>query len=402
MSEQIPALGGMSFNTVRRTNLSTTLRLIHYSGGMTRPEITREMGLNRSTVIALTSELVSQGLIVEEPFPEGTARGKGRPSFPLRASRSLVVLVVNPDVDGVRCALVGLGGQVLARTEIPTRHVPSPDETVAAALSALATLRADVGHYVECVGAGIAVSGLVDVARGIVRASPHLGWDDAPIVGLLEKSLGMPAHAVNDANAAAHAELVFGAGRGHQDVVFLHGTESGISGGIIVGGTPLVGRSGYAGQIGQNLLSPPTGTAGRTTGRTFDDEINRRAIVKALGMRAGSDEELNDAINATDSEAARRVIRHQVGVLSLGIASLVNLLNPQLVILGGFLRVLLKQERAYLSTLMRRQTLGAAFSDTQLAAAKLGADAVTVGVGELVFEPLLNRPDEFSFEAEAV
>ena len=384
---------GLSFTAMRRSNLSAVLRKIHYTGSISRRDLTEHLGLNRSTVIDLVGELIDLGLLTEEVAPVEGPRKKGRPTLHLRPDTSVVALALYPDVDGIRVSLVALGGQEIATEFIPTAHAPGVKAVLEHAAVSMERLAGKVVGAVRCVGVCLATSGMVDVGNGVVKSAPHLGWDEVPFGALLEQATGLPTRVVSSAGAATQAELLFGAGQGVSDLVYLHGGESGIDGGIILGGVAVTGMSGFAGQVGQNFLSPPTGTAGRTTGRTFDDEINRRALLRALGMRGSTDEDLAAALDGDNADAARRVLRHQVGVLSLGVASFVNLLNPAVILLGGYLGVLLEQERAYLTTLVRRQAVRAAYSDVRIEPAALGSRGVMVGAGEAVFAAVLDAPE---------
>ncbi|HYY10686.1 MAG TPA: helix-turn-helix domain-containing protein, partial [Kineosporiaceae bacterium] len=172
-----PSTGGsgISFEDVRRRNLSTIFRLVHYAGNMTRADLTEATGLNRSTVSDLVAELVHGGLLEERPA--AIRLGKGRPSLTVTPTATLVALTVHLEVNGVVTGLVGLGGRVLTRTRRRTRRVPGIEETIDLARSSLAELRASLGRAMRLVGVGATVPGLVRVTDGVVRHAPHLGWD---------------------------------------------------------------------------------------------------------------------------------------------------------------------------------------------------------------------------------
>ncbi|GMA35967.1 MarR family transcriptional regulator [Demequina litorisediminis] len=169
------ALGSRNEAT-RRHNLAALMTLVHRADGLSRSELTRATGLNRSTIGALVGDLVDAGLVTEE-HPETTT--VGRPSPMVRPHRDVVALAINPDVDAVSLALVGLGHRVLERRRIPVAQAPSPEDVARLAAEAWGAWSADLG--VRCVGAGIAVPGLVRMADAVVARAPHLLWRDAPV-----------------------------------------------------------------------------------------------------------------------------------------------------------------------------------------------------------------------------
>src|SRR5215472_4580312 len=224
----------------RQANLSALLRRVH-AAPQSRSELTRSSGLNRSTVGALVAELADPGLAVEDG--PGRAGGVGRPSPVVRPSDRAVAIAVHPEIDAVRVAAVLLGGRVHSRVRVEADG-PSPEAVAAIVRDAVPGITARLPAGSVVVGAGVAVPGLVRVADGLVRLAPHLGWRDVPLAALLQDALGIPAGAANEASLGASAEWVFGAGRGTRDLLYVNGGPSGIGGGIIAGGVPLLGAAG--------------------------------------------------------------------------------------------------------------------------------------------------------------
>jgi predicted NBD/HSP70 family sugar kinase len=387
-----PSTGGsgISFEDVRRRNLSTIFRLVHYAGNMTRADLTEATGLNRSTVSDLVAELVHGGLLEERPA--AIRLGKGRPSLTVTPTATLVALTVHLEVNGVVTGLVGLGGRVLTRTRRRTRRVPGIEETIDLARSSLAELRASLGRAMRLVGVGATVPGLVRVTDGVVRHAPHLGWDDVNLGAALAEALGAPTGVANDANAIVEAERLFGAGRGLSTIVLFNGDVSGIGGGVVIGGRLVEGASGYTGELGQTLLSPPTGVAGRTISRNLEDEVNLRDLMHALGRSTSDDAQLDDLLAAADDDRLVKLVRYQLGVLSLPVSWTVNVFNPEVVVLGGFLGSLYATDPAFFSSLVRRQALPPAYQDVRIVRASLGGDARMIGAAELGFREVLDNP----------
>ena len=176
-SQPSPASG------TRAHNLARILRLVHEEGAQSRAALTEATGLNRSTIADLVAELVRRGL-VDERVPELPGR-VGRPSPVVTASAGVVAIAVNPEVDAIEIAAVGLDRSILVRERLPNERLPTPEGVAK-------TIRARVdawregplaGARIEAVG--VAVPGLVRTSDGVVRNAPHLEWTDVPLADLV-------------------------------------------------------------------------------------------------------------------------------------------------------------------------------------------------------------------------
>jgi predicted NBD/HSP70 family sugar kinase len=365
------------------SNLATILELVHHGRASSRAELTALTGLNRSTVGALVAELGELGLVEEG---EAIASGVGRPSPTVRpAADGPQVIAINPEVDAVTGALVGLGGRVRTRIRVPLDTVPTPEEAVRI-----------VHHLVDrltpaspVTAMGLAIPGLVRAEDGLVRWAPHLGWRDVPFAELLTRPGGEPVVAGNDASLGAVAEQLFGAGRGVRDLVYLNGGASGIGGGVIVRGEPLAGRGGYAGEFGQNR--PGAGDRLSPDG-TLEDEVSRTRVLALLGLADADEPTLASAIaGSTDAGVAAELAR-QRGILAVALGNAVNVFDPERVVLGGYLATLLEHDPEGLARGVRDATLPLAGDDVDLVPAALGEDRLLIGAAELAFAALLRDP----------
>lgn len=375
---------GSNLDSVRRANLAAILDLVHHGGAQSRSQLTAQTGLNRSTVADLITELSSSGLVTEsEPSPTNRV---GRPSPRVAVSEGPVVIAVNPELDAVTIALVGLGARVLHRV----RHELSEPLDPEAAASLIARLVADLPlarHRV--IGIGLAVPGLVRSRDGIVRWAPHLGWTDAPIARLVTERTGIPTVVGNDASLGARAEHLFGAGRGVDDLVYLNGGASGIGGGIIVGGQPLSGAGGYAGEFGHNR--PGSGDRVSVDG-DLEDEVSRSRLLGVVGLASADEPTLAAALHASTDPLVLDELARQRRVLSVAISNAINVFNPALVLLGGFLSSVRESGAEEFDTLVSRQAVPAAWADVTIGPAALGPDLLMIGAAELALADLLADP----------
>ncbi|MET3769287.1 putative NBD/HSP70 family sugar kinase/biotin operon repressor [Marisediminicola sp. UYEF4] len=380
---------GNSNDLVRRHNLSVVLGLAHHDPSVSRSQLTKQTGLNRSTIAALVGELSELGLVVEsEP---DASRQVGRPSPIVAPHPGVVAIAVNPEIDSVTIALVGLGGRVLRRIRRDAT-MPTVDDTVSIVADAVDELRAEASRSARLVGIGVAVPGLVRASDGVVRLAPHLGWTDAPLARLLVDATGLPAAAANDAGLGAKAEHIFGAGRGHTDMIYLNGGASGIGGGIIAGGQPIRGAGGYAGEFGHTLATTRNGRDASGAPGSLELEVRRSLLLDALGIATADADELDARLLNSDSPAVRAEVERQLAFLGVALRNAIDILNPQLVVLGGFLGSLHAAAPGRLETLVADQALAVPFDEVRFSRAELGSDLLLVGAAELAFGPLLGNP----------
>lgn len=385
---------GVAQDQVRRHNLSTLLRAVHETGPVTRAQLTSGMRLNRSTIKDLVDELAMLGAVSEEAPASGGgsgARGSaGRPSLLVRPRSDRVqVIAVDIGVDRVVAACVGLGGSVVARGH-SALATTDPTAVVGVVAGLVERVSQQVGPGSVVVGAGVSVPGVVRNADGCVRFAPNLGWVDEPLGDLLGTALGRSVRIANDADLGVLAEHRRGAARGYDDVVFIAG-EVGVGGGVIIGGRPLVGAGGYAGELGHMRFALDGRPCRCGSTGCWETEIGAQAMARALGLGEVATEVLVTAVREASRDGSHLLdgVARNVG---LGLASLVNLLNPKLVILGGLLRELLPCAGEVITETMTCAALAAPARQVRITAPQLGGDAVLLGAAELAWEALLADP----------
>ncbi|MDP9466668.1 MAG: ROK family protein [Actinomycetota bacterium] len=381
-----------SQDDVRRHNLGRLLSLLHVRGATSRADLTALTGRNRSTVKALTAELVDAGLAVESA-PVGRG-GAGRPSITVEpASEHVYVLSVDLGVERLTAVRVGLGGVVLDRRSL--RQTPgdfSVPSTLARLSGLLRVLLEGAPADGVCVGIGVGVCGVVSADDGTVRFAPNLGWVDVPLRDLMSEVLDtrLPIDLGNDGDVGAIAEHLRGAGRGVSDMVFVAG-EVGIGGGVIVGGRPFRGAGGYAGEVG-HMSVDPKGRVCRCGRRgCWETEISDQALLLATGAPDGVSLEQVLTAYAAGERWALPGVRRVGRSLGTGVANLVNIFNPELIVFGGAVRHIFSATEP----LVREALAGALAAPgerVRLAVAGLDDDSVLLGAAELAFGPLLEDP----------
>ncbi len=386
---RVGALGD-TVDSVRRRNLSTVLELVHRGGDPSRADLTALTGLNRSTIGALVAELVELGL-VQETDPSATNR-VGRPSRRVLPDPRSAVIAVNPEIDAVTVGLVGLGARVEHRVRHELGRIATPEEMAEAIGGIVADLREGPARDKRLMGVGLAIPGLVRARDGVVRWAPHLGWRESPFPRLVEQVVGLPTVADNDATLGALAERLFGVGRGVDQLVYLNGGASGIGGGVIVNGQPYRGAYGYAGEFGHNRprLDDPAHRA--TVGGTLEEEVSRARLMSILGRRTLDEPEFEAAVLASNDPALHAELARQQIVLGGALGNAINVLGPELVVLGGFLATLLAWDAPALEAAVAARTLPIAWEGTRIRPAGLARDRLLIGAAELAFGDILRDP----------
>ncbi|MGQ4596348.1 ROK family protein [Nocardia sp. R6R-6] len=385
-----------SLEEIRTRNLATLLRHVHRDGPVSRATLAERMGLNRSTIRALTADLAAAGLVSEE-LPGQTGRA-GRPSLMVRPQeRHVYVVALDVGGDRLAAARVGLGGAVLDRSETPWPSGAFDPEDVIAALVAMA--RSMIGVAASgsvCVGVGVAFCGMVREKDGVVRYGPNVGWMDVAFGAEMtaELDLGLRVAVGNNANLGALAERERGVGEGLANLIYLHG-DIGIGGGIIMNGELLGGEGGYGGEVGHMILNPHGRTCACGSQGCFEAEAGELGLIAAAGRTDPPGQAAVDAIveAAARGDSAARDALHQVGEwLGYGVASLVNIFNPSMVVFGGVLREIYLSSAAQVRRRVAVNSLRAVRERVRLRTGALGGDATLIGAAELAFTDVLTDP----------
>jgi len=376
---------------LRRNNLSNILGLLHRSGPLSRAELTRMTGLNRSTVGTVVADLAELRMVYEQMPEKGTKAG--RPSPVVHIDRRTVAIAVNPEVDAVHVGLVGLGGRVLKHVRVEAADTPSAEQVVRLATAAIADMLSGQDRALRVVGIGVAVPGQVRLSDGRLREATHMGWLEQPLAAMFESSTGHPAWAANAATLAMRAESTFGAVRDVDDLVYIIGGASGIGGGVLTGGRLLTGTAGYAGEFGHTFVRSG-GTACHCGAHgCFEAEVTQQRLLDSVGLHAAEADRLAAALaDSTDPQVAE-LVAESLDLLGIVVRNAVNLFNPSVVVLSGFLAALhgaARDDGALVSEAIR-----SARETVRIQDAALGADQLMVGAAEIVFDKLIADPAAF-------
>ncbi|MFD0686477.1 ROK family transcriptional regulator [Actinomadura fibrosa] len=391
--------GGPSQEDIRRHNLGTLLRFVHLRGPASRATLAESLGLNRSTIMALTSDLTAAGLVREE-LPRKPGRRAGRPSLVVRPESTRVyVLAFDVGVDRLVVARVGLGGVVLDRREASRSRDSDPADLLGTLVAGARSLVRKAERDAVCVGAALGFPGTVRRADHAIMFGPNLDVGELRLGDALSRRLGLgiPVSVCNDANLGALAEHVRGAGVGIDNLIYLHG-DVGVGGGLIVGGRLLGGDEGFGGEIGHMVINPGGRRCACGSQGCLEAEVGERTLLAHADREEAPGQTGRDAVRAVVDAADRgdivaREALHRVGNwLGLGVANLVNVFNPGLVIFGGTLRDIYLGAAAQIRSVLATDALAAPREKVRLRTAALGDDTTLVGAAEFAFAEVLDDP----------
>lgn len=385
-----------------RGALGPALELVHTGRAPTRAVLTAELGVTRATAGAVAAELEALGLIRVDARPGAAAGSQGRPSHRLEvAEDGPVALAAQVHADGFRAALVGLGGRIVATAPSCETVDADPAKVLGAVVEAGAELLRETGR--RCVGAGLAVPSAVAEPEGLALNPLHLAWPaGAPVRQIFAErvraaGIAGPAFAANDINLAALAEHRHGAGRGARDLLCVATGHRGVGGALVLDGRLHTGSSGLALEVGHLTVSPEGRPCYCGSRGCLDVEADPLAFLTAAGRDPGPEvsllQQANDLIRTRYDEdpSVRMATEALIDRLGLGLAGLVNILNPDRIILGGLHRALLDADPDRLRAVVADRSLWGQSGGVPILACTLDHNTL-VGAAELAWQPVLDDP----------
>ena len=333
-----PLLGNRNFS--RALNRSAVLNTVKTHGPIGRAEVARRTGLSAATVTGITAELIADDLVFEKAA--GDSRG-GRPPIllALNPRGGFVVGLKLTETEAIG-ALTDLQATVIAkRTDRLAGR--SPERAVNTLANAVAELIGEARiRKGKLIGVGVGVAGIVDSEHGLIRQSPYFGWQNLPLRDLLQSRVRVPVFIDNDVNTLTLAEKWFGAGQSVDN--FLTVTVGrGVGLGIVVNGQFYRGATGGAGEFGHTVMDPngpvcDCGKHGCLESFVGDPGLVRMAAdATARGELPGpvADAQSLLALAQAGNPAAQAIFARAGEMLGRGVANLINIFNPQLVLISG-------------------------------------------------------------------
>ena len=394
--------------TMRDMNLALILDILRSEAPLSRAELAVKTGLNKATVSSIVRGLLEHGWVKE----------LGANSEPAEVGRPGINLAPDPDagyfigaeinVDFISIIITNFAVEVVSRRFESSGMLKDQQAGLDRFLFLLAESEQQVrrnGH--DLFGIGIGVPGLVDVSSGRLLFAPNLNWRDVPLRDLVQAQIDTPVFVMNEANQAALGELFFGAGR-DSDFMLYVSAGIGIGGGIISNGRLVEGATGFAGEVGHMTVVRDGLPCNCGNHGCWETEAGLRALCRrieeqvssgcsSLLQEAGGDFnqlDISQVVQAAQrgDEVALRALTETAEWLGIGMAGLVNVLNPQRVVFGGPLSLAHEFILPAIRATVNQRAWDWTHDQAEIVLANHGRDAAVFGGVASIYRELLNSP----------
>ena len=388
---------------VRKHNASLVLHQLRLHAPLSRADLAKRIGLNRSTISSIIAQLLEEGFVHETELQTDKV---GRPGLSLELNpEGGCALGVEIGVQFVHVILTDFVANIQWRRRIRIAET-EPQETYLHIAQEMARQALTKANELEMrvLGIGICLPGMVDVRTGELKYAPNLKWHDIPIRQKWVERFGLPVFVENDANAAAMGEYYFGVARDAPNFIYLS-AGAGLGGGIVIDGQLFRGRGGFAGEIGHMTIDPNGEPCICGKRGCWETLVGPRTVIEKYKRRSDWGgpstlrQDLEDIGFAEIVEAAgigdlvAMAVLQDVGTyLGIGIANLVNVFNPQLVVLGGELSVAGELLVPVIIETVKQNSLFPMRTALSIVPSSHGTDHCVLGAVALILDDLLGEP----------
>lgn len=346
-------LGG-NVNRTKAHNIRAVLLRLLYAEPAFRVPIARQLALSTTTITNIVDELIQLGLVSEEGIEETSGpRRVGRPRAALRLVKDARYAIgVQMGVETYRIAITNLKAEIIVHHSYTFSRSTSPNDIFHNIAGQIEDIIAENNlDRSRIVGVGVGAAGLVNYRTGVNILSANLGWENIPVRDLLYERLNLPVMVDNNVKAMALGEGFFGSGRNANSLIFVYG-RAGVGSGIMIGNHLLRGTDLGAGEIGHTIVQADGGKACRCGQRgCLETLVSEGALLNetekliqknpdsllAQTMRTGEGRTIDRLFKAAHEGdiQAKDLVENAARYLGIALANLVNLLNPEIILVGG-------------------------------------------------------------------
>jgi glucokinase-like ROK family protein len=395
---------------VRQINLSVIMHHLREHAPISRASLAEMTGLNKTTVSSLVRELIERQFVREVGYEAPGGRSAGRLAM---------LLTLNPEAGYIISAEIGVDFLLVICTNFAPEIIWRQKETIdpdmgqqriIERLLALLRQAMDFGCQ-SChtlLGVAVGLHGLVDQTSGTLLFAPNLRWENVPLRSMVQEITDSPVMVDNEANLAALGEHYFGAAQGYSEILYITASV-GLGGGIVHGGQMYNGVTGIGAEFGHMTMDPDGELCNCGNRGCWETQVSQRALFRLIrrGIGQGRKSLVDDlsggnpaaitvplvveAAQAGDrlSLEALETVGHHLGI---GIASLVNALNPELVVFGGSLSLASEFLMPVVEYELERRALRWIRRATRVVITQHGLDACVMGGVARVFQVILAEP----------
>jgi glucokinase-like ROK family protein len=385
---------------VKQINKTLVLNTIYQKHPVSRADIAKITGLNKSTVSSLVDELLTEGLIVEAGI--GESQG-GRKPVHLSINEGVGSIIgVDLGVNYMLSILTDFAGRIIWEKRITVKPEICFSEERINEICAL--LQETIEHAPTTprgiIGIGIGVPGIVNFNRGIILSAPNLAWKDINLKNIIEEKFHLPVIIDNEANAGAIGEKWFGCCRKATDLIYISAGR-GIGAGVILNNELYRGARGIAGEVGHMTVESNGVTCSCGNKGCFEEYASEKALYRYLRMLAERYPQsvlLKDGVDSLTDYSIFEIIDIAVdgdelavcafkmigSFLGIGVANLINIFNPEVVVLGNTLPLAGDMLMDEVKREVANRSFSAAYSEVKIYSSELCMDACALGAAALV------------------
>lgn len=398
---------------VRQMNLSVIMRHLRENAPMSRASLAEMTGLNKTTVSSLVQELIDRQFVREVGLePAGSGRKAGRLGMMLTLDPAAGYIVSGEiGVDFIEVICTNFAPEIIWRHEEKIQPKMGQQEIIDRVL-VLLHQAADPGSGTckAFLGVSVGVPGLVDQSSGDLIFAPNLGWKDIPLREILQTSISAPVVVDNEASISALGEYYFGAAQGCEELLYIS-VGVGLGGGIVHAGQLFNGSTGVGPEFGHMTMDPDGLLCSCGNRGCWETQVSQQALFRYIhnALKSGHASLLSrktggnanqltvqmvvEAAREGDALALEGLI--MIGrYLGIGIASLVNALNPDLVVLGGILSLASEFLLPVVDDVLDQRALQWNRDATKVVTAKHGLDACVMGGVAKIYQAVLAEPNK--------
>ncbi len=392
---------------MREMNIALILEYLRREAPLSRTHLARLTGLNKATVTSLVRELLESHFVRENGSDPGDL---GRPAIRLSLNpQAGYIIGAEVGVDFILVILTDFSGEVVWRR----RETMPPYQRPEFVLDLLDVVLQDAcqqaqAHGMRLLGLGLGVPGQVDGATGTLLFAPNLKWTDVRVKSRLQRKFNLPIVVANEAGLAALGESYFGAARGANFVLYVS-AGVGLGGGIVLNRQVLPGAAGFAGEVGHMTMDPNGPRCNCGNFGCWETFVSQWAVFRRIreAVEGGRASSLSDACdNDWDRltvplvvEAARAgdavaiaALAETGHFLGIGLANLINALNPERVVFGGALSLGHEFLMPSIRAEVEQRALRASREKTEVVVATYGDEASVMGGIATIFHRILSQP----------
>jgi predicted NBD/HSP70 family sugar kinase len=385
--------------TFKRPHHSGVIKLVWQNPGISRSNVAKELGITKSTVSSVVTDLELDGWL--RTGEGGVSLAMGRPSIPLFLNEARFVLLgAEINLSEISCVAINIDGEILARETI-TGDFSNATSAISSLAKCVKKLRADQTLSSRTIlGLGVGIPGPVDVNRGLVLKVPSLGWENMPFLSLLQKQIPeIPEDRIfvdNDANLSVMAVYLFGSHKHDGDLLYVHMT-AGIGGGLILDHRLYHGQRGFAGEWGHITVVPNGQKCLCGSLGCAETLFSLNAIQSAIQTGTGERPDLKRILELLEQQHPIVVkIIHKTAIhLGTFLGNLANIFDPKLMILGGRVAEIGDALLKPATQELERRLFGKDYRNVSVERCSFGLDSVMIGAAGFAFHNLLtsNIPD---------